>query len=106
MRGISYRFGEDVVREFVEKHKLGEKFGVFMLWKHIILLNLLKISALIARAHQVVPEGFEFFADHRLLTLFSAPNYGGQFNNYGAALRVSEELKWTIMVSCLKVKCI
>jgi len=53
---------------------------------------------MVARAHQVVVDGFEFFADFKLITLFSAPNYGGQFNNHGAALRINENMKWTIIV--------
>lgn len=34
---------------------------------------------LICRAHQVVEDGYEFFAKRQLVTLFSAPNYCGEF---------------------------
>lgn len=35
------------------------------------------------RAHQVVEDGYEFFAKRSLVTLFSAPNYCGEFDNAG-----------------------
>lgn len=41
---------------------------------------------------QVVEDGYEFFAKRRLVTIFSAPNYGGEFDNAGALLSVSESL--------------
>ena len=40
----------------------------------------------------VVDQGYEFFADRRLITIFSAPNYVDQFENDGCMLKVSEEL--------------
>ena len=41
---------------------------------------------------QVVEDGYEFFANRRLVTIFSAPNYGGEFDNAGALLSVDESL--------------
>lgn len=41
---------------------------------------------LVCRAHQVVEDGYEFFAKRQLITLFSAPNYCGEFDNAGAPL--------------------
>ena len=47
---------------------------------------------LIVRAHQVVEDGYEFFADRQLVTIFSAPNYCGEFDNAGAVMAVDESL--------------
>lgn len=75
-RGVSFTFSEDVVKDFLEKFDLD----------------------LICRAHQVVDEGYEFFADMRLLTLISAPNYGGEMDNSGAVLFVDENLVCSLLV--------
>jgi serine/threonine-protein phosphatase PP1 catalytic subunit len=40
----------------------------------------------------VVEDGFEFFAKRTLVTLFSAPNYCGEFDNAGAMMSVDESL--------------
>merc|ERR1712176_1320479 len=69
-RGVSVAFVGDVVKEFLATNGLD----------------------LIVRAHQVVEDGYEFFAGRSLVTVFSAPNYGGDFNNKGAALEVSNDL--------------
>ena len=61
-RGVSYTFGADMVSRFLEKHDFD----------------------LVVRAHQVVEDGYEFFADRQLVTIFSAPNYCGEFDNAGA----------------------
>jgi serine/threonine-protein phosphatase PP1 catalytic subunit len=47
---------------------------------------------LIVRAHQVVEDGYEFFAKRQLVTLFSAPNYCGEFDNAAAMMSVDEML--------------
>ena len=36
--------------------------------------------------------GYEFHADKRFLTIFSAPNYCNEFDNDGAMLEVSKDL--------------
>lgn len=41
---------------------------------------------------QVVEDGYEFFGQRKLVTIFSAPNYGGEFDNAGALLSVDESL--------------
>lgn len=75
-RGVSYVFGADVVEAFLERQDLD----------------------LIVRAHQVVEDGYEFFAGRRLVTLFSAPNYCGEFDNAGGMISVDENLMCSFQV--------
>ncbi|RKO92050.1 Metallo-dependent phosphatase-like protein [Blyttiomyces helicus] len=75
-RGVSFTFGVDVVKTFLQKHDLD----------------------LICRAHQVVEEGYEFFANRQLVTLFSAPNYCGEFDNAGALMSVDETLMCSFQI--------
>lgn len=51
-RGVSYCFGKKVIMEFLAKHDFD----------------------LVCRAHMVVEDGYEFFTDRVLVTVFSAPN--------------------------------
>ncbi|CAG8960453.1 hypothetical protein HYFRA_00008172 [Hymenoscyphus fraxineus] len=69
-RGVSYSFGKKVITEFLARHDFD----------------------LVCRAHMVVEDGYEFFEDRILVTVFSAPNYCGEFDNYGAVMSVSTEL--------------
>lgn len=41
---------------------------------------------------KVVENGYEFFGDKQLVTVFSAPNYCNQFDNSGALMHVDENL--------------
>ena len=41
---------------------------------------------------KVVEDGYEFFARRQLVTLFSAPNYCGDYDNAGGMMTVSEQL--------------
>jgi len=75
-RGVSYTFGPDVVTKFLNKHDLD----------------------LICRAHQVVEDGYEFFARRQLVTLFSAPNYCGEFDNAGAMMSVDDTLMCSFQI--------
>mmetsp|Transcript_12896 Transcript_12896/g.30976 ORF Transcript_12896/g.30976 Transcript_12896/m.30976 type:complete len:300 (+) Transcript_12896:81-980(+) len=75
-RGVSFTFGADIVSMFLKKHDLD----------------------LVARAHQVVEDGYEFFAKRQLVTLFSAPNYCGEFDNAGAMMSVDETLMCSFKV--------
>ena len=69
-RGVSITFGQKVVEEFLKKNDLD----------------------LICRAHQVVEQGYEFFAGRSLVTVFSAPNYCGEFDNSGAMMKIDDNL--------------
>ncbi|CEP18196.1 hypothetical protein [Parasitella parasitica] len=69
-RGVSYCFGKKVINEFLSKFDLD----------------------LVCRAHMVVEDGYQFFNERTLVTVFSAPNYCGEFDNFGAIMSVSEEL--------------
>lgn len=40
----------------------------------------------------MVDDGYEFFADRKLVTVFSAPNYCGEFDNAASILSVDESL--------------
>ena len=46
---------------------------------------------LVCRAHMVVEDGYEFFNDRTLVTVFSA-NYCGEFDSGGAVMGVLEDL--------------
>ncbi|KAM0978844.1 hypothetical protein ACFX13_015026 [Malus domestica] len=75
-RGVSYTFGADKVAEFLQKHDLD----------------------LICRAHQVVEDGYEFFGKRKLVTIFSAPNYCGEFDNAGAMMSVDDTLTCSFQI--------
>lgn len=49
--------------------------------------------------YQVVEDGYEFFAKRQLVTLFSAPNYCGEFDNAGGMMSVDETLMCSFQVS-------
>ena len=69
-RGVSVTFNADIVENFLQQNDLD----------------------LICRAHQVVEDGYEFFGKRQLVTVFSAPNYCGEFDNSGAMMSVDENL--------------
>lgn len=47
---------------------------------------------------QVVEDGYEFFAYRQLVTVFSAPNYCGEFDNAGAFISVDETLECSFRI--------
>ena len=46
-------------------------------------------------------DGYEFFAKRQLVTLFSAPNYCGEFDNAGSMMSVDETLMCSFQVMVL-----
>lgn len=75
-RGVSFTFGTEIVENFLRKHDID----------------------LVCRAHQVVEDGYEFFAKRQLVTIFSAPNYCGEFDNSGALMSVDESLMCSFQI--------
>ncbi|KAA6371056.1 MAG: putative Serine/threonine-protein phosphatase PP1-gamma catalytic subunit, partial [Streblomastix strix] len=75
-RGVSYTFGVNVAAQFLQKND----FDVLI------------------RAHQVVNEGFEVLGKKQVVTIFSAPNYCGEFDNAGAIMTVDEKLNCTFQI--------
>ncbi|KAL3229114.1 Serine threonine-protein phosphatase [Nakaseomyces bracarensis] len=69
-RGVSYTFSKKNVYDFCSKFKFD----------------------LVIRGHMVVEDGYEFFARKKLVTVFSAPNYCGEFQNWGAVMSVTTGL--------------
>ena len=47
---------------------------------------------------KVVEDGYEFFARRQLVTLFSAPNYCGDYDNAGGMMTIDEELMCSFQV--------
>lgn len=59
-------------------------------------LNILNVNIMVL--FQVVEDGYEFFAKRQLVTLFSAPNYCGEFDNAGGMMSVDDTLMCSFQV--------
>lgn len=69
--GMGYLYGPEVVSDFCDRFKLQQ----------------------IIRSNELIENGYEFFSERRLLTIFSAPNYCGAFRNNGAIVHLKKNVK-------------
>lgn len=76
-RGAGYTFGQDVSEEFNHRNGL----------------------TLIARAHQLVMEGYSWSHNQNVVTIFSAPNYCYRCGNQAAILEIDEQMGQLLYVS-------
>ena len=75
-RGVSFVFGKDILSKFLKSQNLD----------------------LICRGHQVVEDGYEFFNNRQLVTLFSAPNYCDEFDNSAGIMIINKQLQCSFKV--------
>jgi len=74
-RGLGHTFGEDVSAHFNYTNNL----------------------TLIARAHQLVMQGYNWCHDFSVVTIFSAPNYCYRCGNFAAVMLVEENLNYSFV---------
>eukprot|EP00927_Polykrikos_kofoidii_P062413 TRINITY_DN57227_c0_g1_i1.p1 TRINITY_DN57227_c0_g1~~TRINITY_DN57227_c0_g1_i1.p1 ORF type:complete len:305 (-),score=43.58 TRINITY_DN57227_c0_g1_i1:68-982(-) len=74
-RGAGYTFGQDQSEKFNQANGL----------------------TLIARAHQLIMEGYNWCHNQQVVTIFSAPNYCYRCGNQAAILEVDEDLRYTFV---------
>ncbi|KAF1781240.1 Metallo-dependent phosphatase-like [Phytophthora cactorum] len=75
-RGAGYTFGQDISDQFNHANGL----------------------TLIARAHQLVMEGYNWSHKCNVVTIFSAPNYCYRCGNEAAIMEVDEQMQYTLYV--------
>ena len=111
-RGVSFTFGPEVVKAFLKKHKLdliarAHQVGVSENREPSYIVPQIVGSLsqgpqnkvpLIFGHSKVVEDGYEFFAGRQVVTVFSAPNYCGEFDNAGALMSIDEELRISFYV--------
>jgi len=75
-RGVSYLFGSNVLNKFMKDNKID----------------------LVIRAHEMVDDGFKFFANKKLITVFSAPNYCNDEDNSACVIKITSELECSFII--------
>jgi serine/threonine-protein phosphatase 2A catalytic subunit len=71
-RGAGYTFGQDISESFTQSNQL----------------------KLIARAHQLVMDGYNWSHNQKVVTIFSAPNYCYRCGNQAAIMEVNEQMEY------------
>jgi len=74
-RGAGYTFGLDISEKFNQSNGL----------------------TLIARAHQLIMEGYTWCHDQNVVTIFSAPNYCYRCGNQAAIMEIDEKMSYTFL---------
>lgn len=74
-RGAGYTFGQDISEKFIQSNGL----------------------LLIARAHQLIMEGYTWCHEQQVVTIFSAPNYCYRCGNQAAIMEIDEHLGSTFV---------
>lgn len=74
-RGAGYTFGQDISESFNHNNGL----------------------TLVARAHQLVMEGYNWCHEKHVVTIFSAPNYCYRCGNQAAIMEIDEHLEYTFL---------
>lgn len=74
-RGAGYNFGQDISEQFNHNNGL----------------------TLVARAHQLVMEGYNWSHERNVVTVFSAPNYCYRCGNQAAIMELDDELNYSFL---------
>ncbi|GBE62694.1 serine threonine- phosphatase PP2A catalytic subunit [Babesia ovata] len=74
-RGAGFTFGYDISKAFNRTNGL----------------------ELIARAHQLIMEGYQWSQDRNVVTIFSAPNYCYRCQNQAAIMEIDERMRFTFL---------